>query len=81
MKPLDVRIVLDGRAIARAMIKAIDPMAAAALAAADAIGDLNLSLGALRRIETRRRRRARYEIREAILARRLGIAPEPWRGK
>jgi hypothetical protein len=29
----------------------------------------------------RERRRARYEIREAILARRLGIAPAPWRSQ
>jgi len=37
-------------------------------------------LGPLTR-PARERRRARYEIREAILARRLGIAPEPWRGR
>jgi len=77
----EIRIVIDGPQIARHMIAAFQPRAAAFLAAADAIGDLNLSLRALRRAETRRRRRARYEIREAILARRLGITPEPWRGE
>lgn len=66
-------------AIARAMADAIDPMGAGARAAADALVGLARELRAFRRLEARRRRRARYEIREAILARRLGIKPEPWR--
>ncbi len=76
-----IPIVLDGRQIARVMIDALDPMCAAARAAADAIVGLARELEGLRRDECRRRRRARYEIREAILARRLGIAPEPWRDR
>ena len=79
MKP--IRITLDGAAIARAVIDALDPMGAAARSAADAFVGLAREISAFRRAETRRRRRARYEIREAILARRLGIAPEPWRGR
>jgi hypothetical protein len=83
LKP--IRITLDGRAIARAIVDALDPMGAAARRAADAFLSMREVLDgmrdAVRRGEARRRRRARYEIREAILARRLGIAPEPWRGR
>jgi len=76
-----IPIVLDGRLIARAVIDALDPMGAAARAAVDAVVGLARELEAIRRDERRRRRRAKYEIREAITARRLGVPPEPWRGK
>jgi hypothetical protein len=76
-----VRVTLDGAAIARAVVDAFDPMGAAARAATAALVGLARELRAFRGSEARRRRRARYEIREAILARRLGIAPEPWRGQ
>lgn len=79
MKRLTVTI--DGALIARIVRDAFDPMGAAARTAADAFVALALEMRAFRRDETRRRRRARYEIREAILARRLGINPEPWRGR
>ena len=83
-----IRIVLDGRAVARAVLAAINPLEAfAQITAAAAASMINAEQGfrlagqVLKRTEARRRRRARYEIREAILARRLGINPEPWRGR
>lgn len=79
LKTIAIRI--DGAAIARAIADAFDPMGAAARAGAAACVALAHELKVFRRLEARRRRRARYEIREAILARRLGIAPEPWRGR
>lgn len=86
---VDVRIELDGGAIARAMLRHLaTPLERLGAVAAEARARTINADQAFRAIalilrhdEANRRRRAKYEIREAIAARRIGVAPQPWRGR